>query len=73
MSAWFTDNIFDLLPSIYSKGEESADIKTLLRIPALTLDEFKDFCNGYLARYGDTTEADDALVLDLLRPYRWAG
>lgn len=40
---------------------------------AVTLDEFKDFCNGYLARYGDTTEADDALVLVLLRPYRWAG
>ena len=41
MSTWFTDNIARLLPSIYSIGPESEDLRTFLSIPAATLDELK--------------------------------
>jgi predicted dehydrogenase len=37
---------------------------------AVTLDEFKAFCQGYLEKLGDNSASDDALVLDLLKPYR---
>ena len=37
---------------------------------AITLDEFKDFSRGYVEKYGDNTAADDAIVMDLLAPYR---
>jgi predicted dehydrogenase len=41
-----------------------------LRGRAVTLAEFKDHCRGYVARYGDNEQADDALILDLLQPYQ---
>jgi predicted dehydrogenase len=41
-----------------------------LRGRAVTLDEFKDHCRGYIARYGDGEQADDALIQDLLQPYQ---
>jgi predicted dehydrogenase len=37
---------------------------------AVTLDEFKEYSRGYVTRYGDNEQADDALILDLLEPYR---
>jgi predicted dehydrogenase len=37
---------------------------------AVTLDEFKRFSRGYVEKYGDCEQADDAIVLALLEPYR---
>ena len=37
---------------------------------AVTLDEFKAFSRGFVEEYGDTAEADDALLNYLLEPYR---
>ena len=41
-----------------------------LRKRAVTLDEFKDYARSYVTRYGDDERADDALIQDLLAPYR---
>lgn len=40
---------------------------------AVTLDAFKDFSREYVARYGDNEEADDAILRDLLEPYKYGG
>ena len=37
---------------------------------AVTMDEFKSFSREYIHKYGDNEQADDAIVLDLLKPYR---
>ncbi|MHC4715994.1 MAG: hypothetical protein ACYS5V_03430, partial [Planctomycetota bacterium] len=37
---------------------------------AVTLDEFKDFSRGYLDRCGDADEAAEAILGDLLAPYK---
>jgi predicted dehydrogenase len=37
---------------------------------AVTLDEFKDFSRKYIEKFGDNETADDAIILDLLKPYR---
>jgi predicted dehydrogenase len=44
-----------------------------IRGNAVTLDAFKNFSREYVARYGDSEEADDAIVRDLLAPYRYRG
>jgi predicted dehydrogenase len=44
-----------------------------IRGRAVTLDEFKGFSQGYIAKYGDCEQADDAIVLDLLKPYQRRG
>ena len=41
-----------------------------LRREAVTLEEFKDFSRDFVARLGDGEKADDAIVLELLKPYR---
>jgi predicted dehydrogenase len=41
-----------------------------LRRQSVTLDEFRDYAQGYVAKYGDNEHADDALIMDLLAPYR---
>jgi predicted dehydrogenase len=41
-----------------------------IRNKAVTLDEFKQYSRGFVDKYGDNEEADDAIVLELLRPYR---
>jgi len=41
-----------------------------LRGRAVTLEEFKDFCREYVKKYGDDEQAEDALVTDLLAPYK---
>jgi predicted dehydrogenase len=35
-----------------------------------TLESFKAYAGEFVERYGDTTEADDAVILDLLEPFR---
>lgn len=35
----------------------------------VSLDQFKDYCRGFTERLGDTSEADDAIITDLLEPY----
>ncbi len=37
---------------------------------AVTLDEFKDFSRGYVAKYGDNEQAAEAILGDLLAPYK---
>jgi len=37
---------------------------------AVTIDEFKEFSRGYVEKYGDTKEADEALLNYLLKPYQ---
>jgi len=44
-----------------------------IRGAAVTLEELKDYSRGFVADRGDGAEADDAIILDLLRPYREAG
>ncbi len=41
-----------------------------LRGRAVTPDEFKDLARSYVARYGDNEQAEEALLSELLRPYR---
>ena len=41
-----------------------------LRRRAVTLDEFKDFARSYVTRLGDNERAEEALLTDLLEPYR---
>jgi predicted dehydrogenase len=37
---------------------------------AVTLEEFKDFSRGFVKKLGDNEKADDAIVLELLKPYK---
>lgn len=32
------------------------------RQPAVTLEEFKDYCRGFVEEFGDTEEADEAII-----------
>jgi predicted dehydrogenase len=41
-----------------------------IRGHAVTLDEFKEFSRGYVEKYGDNEQAEEALLSDLLAPYR---
>ena len=41
-----------------------------IRKRAVTLEEFKAFSRSYVERHGDTAEAEEAILADLLRPYR---
>jgi predicted dehydrogenase len=41
-----------------------------IRGEAVSLEQFKDYCGGFVAEHGDNERADDAIVLDLLKPYR---
>jgi predicted dehydrogenase len=37
---------------------------------AVAIEEYMDYCREFVKRLGDNEKADDAIVLDLLRPYR---
>ena len=37
---------------------------------AVDLNELKDFSRQFIEKYGDNEKADDAIVLDLLKPYK---
>ena len=41
-----------------------------IRKRAVTLDEFKEFSRGYVTKYGDNEQAEEALLADLLAPYK---
>jgi predicted dehydrogenase len=41
-----------------------------IRRQAVTLDEFRGFCRSYAERHGDNERAEEALLMDLLKPYR---
>ena len=41
-----------------------------LRGRAVTLDEFKEFSREYVKKHGDTEEAEEAIIGDLLAPYK---
>ena len=41
-----------------------------IRGVAVTLEEFKEYSRGFIEQYGDNEQADDAIVLDLLKPYK---
>ena len=41
-----------------------------LRRRAVTLDEFKELSRGYVERHGDNENAEEAIIADLLGPYR---
>ena len=36
---------------------------------AITLNEFKEFSRGFVEKYGDNEEADEAILSYLLKPY----
>lgn len=44
-----------------------------LRGTAVTLEEFKEYSRGFIEKLGDGEKADDAIILDLLAPYRYKG
>ncbi len=39
---------------------------------AVTLEEFKDYARALVREHGDSVEAEEALLAELLRPYRWS-
>jgi predicted dehydrogenase len=41
-----------------------------IRTQAVSLEEFKDFSRGYVEDHGDGERAEEAILCDLLRPYR---
>jgi len=41
-----------------------------IRKQAVTLEEFKAFSRGYVEKHGDNEEAEEAILADLLKPYR---
>ena len=41
-----------------------------IRETAVTLEEFKRFSRGYVEKHGDTERAEEAILTDLLAPYR---
>ena len=41
-----------------------------VRKTAVTLDEFKDFSLSYVEKYGDGREAEEAIIADLMAPYK---
>ncbi|MGD8238860.1 MAG: Gfo/Idh/MocA family oxidoreductase [Armatimonadota bacterium] len=41
-----------------------------IRGRAVTIDEFKEFSREYVARHGDNERAEEAIIADLLAPYR---
>lgn len=42
MADWFQNNLIDLLPPLYEHKDESGDLRSLLSLPAGTLDEIKE-------------------------------
>ena len=42
MADWFQNNLIDLLPPLYEHNDESGDLRSLLSLPAGTLDEIKE-------------------------------
>lgn len=42
MADWFQNNLTDLLPPLYEHKDESGDLRSLLSLPAGTLDEIKE-------------------------------
>lgn len=44
-----------------------------LRGRAVTLDEFKEFSREYVKKHGDSEEAEEAVIGDLLAPYKRVG
>ena len=42
MADWFQNNLIDLLPPLYEHKDESGDFRSLLSLPAGTLDEIKE-------------------------------
>lgn len=83
----FDDQIGGFLKCVRSGGRPEIDVRfgseiiavcgaaylSAIRGQAVTLDEFKAYCEGFVETYGDGEQADDALVRDLLTPYRYAG
>jgi myo-inositol 2-dehydrogenase/D-chiro-inositol 1-dehydrogenase len=41
-----------------------------IRGKAVAIEEYMDYCREFVKRLGDNEKADDAIVLDLLKPYR---
>jgi predicted dehydrogenase len=41
-----------------------------IRGRAVTLDEFKAYCRGFIEKYGDNEKADEAILTELLEPYK---
>jgi predicted dehydrogenase len=83
----FDDQIGSFLRCVRTGGQPEIDARfgaeiiatcgaaylSAIRGQAVTLQEFKAFCQGYLDRYGDCEQADDAIVLELLKPYQYGG
>ncbi len=44
-----------------------------IRRRAVTLEEFKDYARGYVDKHGDNEQAEEALLADLLAPYKAEG
>jgi predicted dehydrogenase len=42
-----------------------------IRKKVVSLEEFREFSREYLKKHGDSEKADDAIVMDLLEPYRY--
>lgn len=61
ISAEFGSNVIAVCGAGYLSAKEGG---------AVTLDHFKEYSRSFVAKYGDNTEADDAVILDLLEPYR---
>jgi predicted dehydrogenase len=47
-----------------------ASYLSAIRGTAVGLEEFKDYCRDFVKRLGDGEKADDAIVLELLKPYQ---
>jgi hypothetical protein len=73
----FLDRVRTGTPTVYDAryGAEviavcGAAYLSALRGRAVTLEEFKDYCREHLTRLGDGEAADDAIVTELLEPYK---
>jgi len=42
-----------------------------IRKKAVSLEEFKEYSRGFVKKHGDTAKADDAIVAELLAPYKY--
>ena len=69
--SWFDTHLIDLLPSIWKERDETGDLAAFLKIPAFTLDEFKNRVDAFPSIF-DVDECDPALLPLLAALLGWS-
>lgn len=69
--SWFDTHLIDLLPSVWKERDETGDLAAFLKIPAFTLDEFKNRLDAFSSVF-DVDECDPAFLPLLAALLGWS-